>query len=145
MSDTPAERPGGPSPAGGPPPGYPVRRPRNGVGVTALVIGVVALVLAVLLLFAPLAALLGLFAIIFGAVGIRRANRGVADNRGQAAAGLVAGAIALVVGVALTASVGTFVSTHANDFRELGHCLDGATTNQQRSDCATQFSDRLND
>jgi hypothetical protein len=144
MSDTPADRPAGDWQGGGPARGYPARRPRNRVGVAALVVGVVALVLAVLLLFAPLAALLGLIAVILGIVGLGRANRGVADNRGQSIAGLLTGAVALIVGIALTISVGTFFSTHANDFREVSRCLDRAGTDQARATCVRQFGDRLN-
>jgi len=71
----------------------PTARPRrNGMGTAALVVGVVALVLVVLILFAPLGAFLGLVALVLGIVGLVRANRGQADNRGQAVAGLVTGA-----------------------------------------------------
>ena len=139
MSDTPAGQ--GPWQ---PPPGGAARRPRNGVGVAALVLGVVALVLAVLILFAPVAALVGLVAVIVGIIGLGRANRGVADNRGQAVTGLICGAIALLLGGALTVSAGTFLSTHTGDFRRLGRCLNDATTDAQRSACAREFSDRLN-
>src|SRR4029453_13316289 len=75
---------------------------RNGMGTAALVIGAVALGLAVLILFAPLGVLLGLVALILGIVGLVRANRGQADNRGQAVAGLATGALALVIGLFFT-------------------------------------------
>jgi energy-converting hydrogenase Eha subunit H len=104
---------------------------------------VVALVLAVLVLFAPLAAILGLVAVILGAVGLGRAGSGVADNRGQAVAGLVTGALALVLGVVLTVSIGTFFATHANDFRRFGDCLNSADSRAARQDCARELVDRL--
>jgi MFS superfamily sulfate permease-like transporter len=143
MSETPAERPGGTWQGGGPPPGYAAGRPRNGTGVAALVVGIVALVLAVLLVFAPLAALLGLIALILGIVGLSQVSRGVADNRGQAVTGLVTGAIALVIGIVLTVTAGTFFATHANDFRRLGDCMSKATNDQARRACAQEFSDRM--
>src|SRR5215216_7627738 len=86
------------------------------MGTAALVVGVVALVLVVLILFAPLGALLGLVALVLGIVGLVRANRGQADNRGQALAGLVTGALALVVGLFFAASIGAFFATNVNDF-----------------------------
>lgn len=119
------------------------RPPRNGMGTAALVIGVVALVLVVLILFAPLGALLGLVALVLGIVGLVRANRGQADNRGQAVAGLVTGALALVVGLFFAASIGAFFATNVNDFRQFGSCLDGARGDQAREACAEQLERNL--
>jgi membrane-bound ClpP family serine protease len=141
MAQTP---PPPPPPAQGPT-GYPAGRPRNGMGTAALVLGIVALVLTVLILFAPLGVLLGILAVVFGAVGLARVNQRVADNRGQAVAGLVTGAIALLIGIVLTVSVGTFFSTHVNDFRKFGRCMDDATTDQARRACAEQLSTDLGD
>jgi hypothetical protein len=149
MTDTPSDRPPyqpqpGPPPGQGPPPGYPTVGPRrNGMGTTALVLGVVGLVLVVLFLFAPLGAFLGLLAVLFGILGIVRVNQGVADNRGQAVAGLVTGAIALLVGVFLTVSIGTFFSTHVNDFNDFGRCMDDANTPAERDACTRRLSREL--
>jgi membrane-bound ClpP family serine protease len=115
------------------------------MGTAALVLGVVALVLAALLLFAPLGGLLGLLAVLFGIVGIVRANRGVADNRGQAVAGLVTGALALLIGIVLTVSIGTFFATHVTDFDRFGRCMDNASSTQARRTCADQLSTDLGD
>jgi hypothetical protein len=153
MTDTPSDRP--PYPPQGPPPGqgpagsyqaggYPAAPGRrNGMGTAALVVGVVALVLVVLFLFAPLGAFLGLLAVLFGILGIMRANQGVADNRNHAVAGLVTGGIALLVGVFLTISVGTWFSTHVNDFNNFGQCMDDATNAAAREACARQLSREL--
>jgi hypothetical protein len=119
-------------------------RPRNGIGASALVIGVLALVLAVLLIFAPLAALLGLIAVVLGIVGIARANRGAASNRGQALAGLVTGAVGLVIAIALLVTAGTYLSRHSQDFRDFGSCMDRANGSQAREDCIRQLDDALN-
>src|SRR5215207_2909656 len=122
----------------------PTARPRrNGMGTAALVIGVVALVLVVLILFAPLGALLGLVALALGIVELVRANRGQADNRGQAVAGLVTGALALVIGLFFAASIGAFFATNVNDFRQFGSCLDGARGDQAREACAEQLERNL--
>ena len=150
MTDTPSDRPPyppqpGPPPGQGPPAGYPAaaRPRRNGVGTTALVLGVVSLVLVVLLLFAPLGAFLGLLAVVFGILGVIRVNRGEADNRGQAVTGLITGAIALLVGVVLTVSIGTWFATHVNDFNEFGRCMENAVGSAAREECARQLSREL--
>ena len=154
MTDTPSDRPpyppqppqgpGGdypPQPGYQPQPGYPAARPRrNGMGTTALVIGVVALTLVLLLLFSPLGALLGLVAVLFGILGLMRANRGEADNRGQAVAGLVTGGIALLLGIFFRISVGTWFATHVNDFNNFGRCMDRASGQAAHEECARQLS-----
>ena len=153
MTDTPSDppqyqpQPGQPGgyPAGGyPQGGYPAAGGRrNGIGVAALVFGVVALVLVILLLFSPLGAFLGLLAILFGILGLIRANRGEADNRGQAVAGLITGAVALLFGILFTISVGTWFSTHVNDFRNFGDCMDNATGPAAREQCGRELSNKL--
>ena len=110
------------------------------MGVAALVIGVVALVLVLLLLFSPLGAFLGLVAVVLGIVGLVRANRGQADNRGQAVTGLVTGGLALLLGIVFTISIGTWFSTHVNDFQRFGRCMDNAVGDAAREQCARQLS-----
>jgi uncharacterized protein DUF4190 len=148
MTETPSDGPAyptqpGPPPGQGPAGGYQTRPRRNGMGTTALVVGVVALVLVVLLLFAPLGALLGLVAVLLGILGLVRVNRGDADNRGQAVAGLITGAIALLVGAFLTVSIGTWFSTHVNDFNNFGRCLDRANGPAAREACGRELSRNL--
>jgi uncharacterized membrane protein HdeD (DUF308 family) len=116
---------------------------RNGVGVAALVVGVLSLVLALLILFFPIAALLGLIAIILGFVGIGRASRGEADNRGQAIAGLITGALGLALAVFFTISIGAFFAQHQNTFRQFGNCLVAADDKQQTNECARTLTDKL--
>jgi Domain of unknown function (DUF4190) len=150
MTDTPSDRP--PNPPQGPPPGQgpgwsqaaggypPATGRRNGMGTAALVLGVVALVLVILLLFSPLGAFLGLLAVLFGILGLIRANRGEADNRGQAVTGLITGAVALLFGILVTISVGTWFATHVNDFRRFGNCMDQASGDAAHEQCARQLS-----
>jgi hypothetical protein len=141
----PGQDPAGAYPAGGyQAPGYPAARGRrNGMGTAALVIGVVALVLVALLLFSPLGALLGLVAVLFGILGLMRASRGEADNRGQAVAGLVTGAVALLFGILFTISVGTWFATHVNDFQRFGNCMDNAVGAAAHEQCGRQLSNDL--
>jgi hypothetical protein len=159
MTDTPSDPPQYPTQPGPPPGQYPggqyppdqyqaggyqtAPRRRNGMGTAALVLGVLALVLVLLLIFSPLGAFLGLLAVIFGIVGIVRANRREADNRGQAVAGLVTGGLALLFGIWFTISVGVWFSTHVNDFNRFGQCIDDATGQAAREECARELSRNL--
>lgn len=84
-------QPGGPGGYGG----YTgTARPRNGMGIAALVLGVLAL-LGSIAVFPGL--LLGVLAVVFGVIGRRRAKRGEATNGGLAIAGAVLGVLALLV------------------------------------------------
>jgi multisubunit Na+/H+ antiporter MnhB subunit len=96
-----------------------------------------------LVLFFPIAALLGIIAIILGIIGMGRARRGEADNRGQALAGLVTGVVALLVAIFFTVSIGAYFGQHQNDFRTFGNCMMGADTEQQRRDCVDRLGNRL--
>ena len=75
-----------PSPFGGPQYGSGLP-PQNGLGTAALVLGIIGMLFVCT---CPLA-------IIFGAIGISRANSGQATNKGAATAGLILG----IVGLAL--------------------------------------------
>jgi uncharacterized membrane protein HdeD (DUF308 family) len=116
---------------------------RHGVVVAALVCGIVSLVLALLILFFPIAALLGLVAIILGIVGLSRASRGEASNRGQALAGLITGLLGVALAVFFTISIGFFFAEHQNDFRQFGNCMLNADTESQRRQCAETLGGRL--
>jgi Na+/H+ antiporter NhaD/arsenite permease-like protein len=118
-------------------------KPRNGAGVAALVLGLLGLVLALLVLPAPLGALLGLLAVIFGIIGISRAGRREATNRGQAVTGLITGILALALGVFLTVRIGGYLQDHATDFNNLARCLNAANTDQERTACTDTFLDQM--
>ena len=77
---------------------------------------------------------------VLGILGIVRANRGEANNRGQAVAGLVTGAVALVLGLLFALSIGTFFATNVNDFRQFGRCMDNARSDPARQACAERLS-----
>ena len=77
------------------------RPPQNGMGTAALVLGIIGLLIG--------GCILGPLAIIFGAVGISKANQGVATNKGSAVSGLILGIVGflgwgLVVLIALGSS-----------------------------------------
>lgn len=65
-----------------------LQRPQNGMGTAALVLGILGLLFG---------CLLGALAIVFGSIGISRANAGRANNKGAATTGLVLGIIGFVV------------------------------------------------
>ena len=118
---------------------------RNGMGTAALVVGVVALVLAALLIFFPIAFILGILAVIFGAVGIRRADRGEANNKGHALAGLVCGAVAFVLAVSIGIRLGTFINDHSGDFRDFWTCITSAPTESEQRSCGETLARRLDE
>jgi len=75
--------------------------PRNGFGVTALVLGLVGAVLALTCLGAFLGLPVGIAALVFGIIGLRTVKRGEATNRSHAMAGVILGGVAVVVSGAL--------------------------------------------
>jgi len=122
-------------------PSAPLRR--NGAGTAALVIGVNALVLAALVIFFPIAFILGIIAAIFGMVGMGRAKRGEADNRGHAVAGLVTGLIAIVLAVVIAVRIGTFINDHQGDFRSFWSCITSAPTDAEQENCGRELGRAL--
>lgn len=74
----------------------------NGFGVTALVLGILAVVGCITSFFALA---LGIAAVVFGVLGRGKASRGEADNGGMALAGIILGAIGIVLGAVMVAIV----------------------------------------
>lgn len=77
----------------GPPPGYgdyQQPRPGNGLAIASLVCGIIGIII--------FAIVLGPLSIVFGGVGLSRANKG-ASHKGIAIAGLVLGIIDTVFGI----------------------------------------------
>ncbi|MER7177240.1 DUF4190 domain-containing protein [Streptomyces mesophilus] len=101
-----------------PPPG-PFMQPRNGLGTAALVTGIIGLVLAVTIVLFWVGAILGVLGLVFGFIGMGRARRGEATNKGAALAGAITGGIAVVVAIAVLAFTVWFVN-------EAGEELDKA-------------------
>ncbi|MDQ4118844.1 MAG: DUF4190 domain-containing protein, partial [Actinomycetota bacterium] len=88
-------------------PGAPAPAPRNGLGVAALILGVIA----ILTCWIVIGGVFGLLAIVLGVLGAGRARRGRATNRGVSIAGVVTGAIGLVLSIVIVVTAGTlFVS-----------------------------------
>jgi len=140
-----ASTPPAPTPASAPPPPPVPARRRNGAGTAALVVGVVSLVLAVLVIFALLAIPLGIIAAILGGIGMSRASKGQADNRGHAVTGLVTGLLAIVVAVAIGISFVGLIVDNRSDLRKFGTCMSDADNDTDRGACFRQLGDRLDE
>lgn len=82
-------------------------RPRNGLGVAARVIGVASLVAGISFVLFPLALVGGLVGLILGILALTRGRTRGATNSGQAIAGMVCCALALVIAIGLSVRVGT--------------------------------------
>jgi hypothetical protein len=131
-------QPGDLPPHYAPPPPF---APRNGLGIAALVLAVVGL-LSVATVFAPI--ILGAVAVVIGAVGRGRVNRGVADNGGVAIAGIVLGGLAIVVGLAFIAIWTTvWKDVRGGDYID---CMQRAgSDNAGQQQCANQFKRTVQD
>lgn len=121
----PPEYPSAPGPVGygpGPGQGGPPQKPKNGLGIAALVLGILSIPLGIF--FFPVGILLALLAIIFAFVGMGRAKKGRATNRGLAIAGLITGLIGLVVGILIAV---VYVNAYIDCSDRLG---DNATVSE---------------
>lgn len=87
------------------PASQPPRTPKNGFGVTALVLGIVGAVIALIPILGQIAWPIVIIGLIFGVLGIIRSSRGVASNMGMAIAGTVLSAVGLLICVAYANSL----------------------------------------
>lgn len=143
----PYSYPPGPYPGGYPPPpppygdyypGAPVA-PRNGLGIAALVVAIIALVASFSIAGGVV---LGIVAVILGFMGRSRVSRGEANNGGVALAGIILGAVAIVVGLAFIAIwVGLFKEVGAGDYFD---CLQQAGQDRVKvQECSDQFRESV--
>jgi hypothetical protein len=114
-------------------------RQRNGMGVAALVLGVASLVAVASFVLFPLALIGGLIGAVVGVIGVVRAGRGEASNRGQAAAGLVCSFLALALAIVLTARVGTWANDNRTPLVRLEKCLAKAKDGPAVGACFGRF------
>jgi hypothetical protein len=123
-------------PPGGYPPGYypPGQAPRNGLGTTALVLGIVGILTS----WFVLGGVLGVLALIFGFIGRGRAGRREATNGGAALAGIILGALSILVAIAVVVSVAN--NDHFKNYRD---CLQHASTRAEQLDCQQKFQNDI--
>ncbi|OIJ89568.1 DUF4190 domain-containing protein [Streptomyces colonosanans] len=93
-------------------PGMPMP-PRNGFGTAALALGILSVIL--FCVYGVVSLVLGILAVVFGVKGRKQADRGEADNRGQAQAGFVLGIVGIVLGVVVIAAIVIRLVVAANE------------------------------
>ncbi|MDT8912468.1 DUF4190 domain-containing protein [Amycolatopsis sp. PS_44_ISF1] len=124
-----------------PPVGYDQQQPvapRNGFGVTALVLGILAIVLCWTVWGGIV---LGVLALIFGILGIKRANRREATNKGAAVAGVVTGVIGLIIGIILAVVVGSIFAIFGDQISSYQDCVNQAGGDQAKvQQCQQQLN-----
>jgi membrane-bound ClpP family serine protease len=119
------------------------QRPRNGLGVAALVIGVASIVAAISFILFPLALLGGIIGLILGIIALARGRSGGTTNRGQAAVGLISSIIALLIAVPLSIRVGTWAAENPEAFTRLDKCIAKAGDRVKISGCIARFATDL--
>ena len=127
------------APGYGQPYGTPVVTVRNGLGTAALVLGILSIPAAFTVVGGVL---LGLLAIIFGAIGRSRAKRGEATNGGNALAGIITGAVGLVLAIAFVAIGVGFLNSGSG--KKLRDCVAQANGDRAATQvCQDQFRNDL--
>jgi hypothetical protein len=131
-------------PAYTPPPPVPApARPRNGLGVAALVIGVASLVAAVSFLLFPVALVSSIVGLVLGTIALTRGRAKGATNQGQATAGVICGAIALIIAIDLSVHVGTWVARNTGVFARFDKCIAQAGNRNEVSTCIARFANEV--
>ena len=131
-----------PQPAPVPPP-TPPARPRNGLGVAALVIGVASLVAGISFVLFPLALIGGLLGLILGIIALTRGKTRGATNTGQAIAGVVCCVLALAIAIDLSARVGTWAARNTSVFARFDKCIAQAANRADVSACIARFANQV--
>ena len=142
--------PGGPPPSTGGPT-FPSAQPatnqpaaggNNGPAVAALILGILSLLVGFIPFVGLLGTIGGIAAIVLGIIGRRKAKHNGASGGGMAVAGIVTGALAIVLSLAITIGSALFFQTFSSDFGSLMECLE-QTGDQQL--CEQEFERSLLD
>jgi hypothetical protein len=139
----------GPYSGGYPPPPYygyppPPVQPKNGLGIASLVLAIVGLLSVWLPFVSIVSIVLGLVAVVIGFLARGRVKRGAANNGGVAIAGIVLGALAIIVGVAFIALWMTvWKDVRGGDYIDCMQKAGSDRLEQQR--CADQFRQNVQD
>lgn len=108
--------------------------PSNGLGIAALVLGIAAL----LTWFFLLGGVLGVVAIVLGVLGRKKASRGEATNGGVALAGIITGAIGVVLTILVVVGIASLFSRA--DVGSFTECINNANGDQTAVDeCSREF------
>lgn len=125
----PSGQSGADAPYGQPPQGN-----SNGLGIGALVVGLLALFTSWLVI----GGVLGIVAIVLGVLALGKVKRGEASNKGMGIAGIVLGALSiLVAGVILAVGAAFF-----DDVKGLSECVaDAGGDAAAEAECERRFED----
>lgn len=129
-------------PGSGPPAGYGAR-PRNGLGIAALVLGILSILTSIFFGFGMVFAIP---AIVLGVLGRGRAKRREATNAGVATAGLITGVIGALLSalvIALTIAGANFLF-NTEEGQTLTQCIEDAGDNQAAVEqCGTDLENQV--
>ncbi|UOZ04285.1 DUF4190 domain-containing protein [Amycolatopsis sp. WQ 127309] len=100
--------------------------PRNGLGTAGFVLGLVGLIFSPIPIIGLVAWPLVIIGLVLSFLGLGRANKGVATNKGLAIAGIVLSAIGLVVCVIWVAAFSKVATDAANSLPTAPPALTGA-------------------
>ncbi|MFD7440676.1 DUF4190 domain-containing protein [Streptomyces sp. NPDC059909] len=92
-------------------------QPQNGMGTAAMVLGILAVCL--FCMYGIPSLILGALALIFGIIGRKRYQRGEANNKGQALAGIILGSVGIALGAAIIAFF-AWIIVNADEWEESG-------------------------
>ena len=95
-------------------------RPRNGLGITAVILGPIGILFGLIPLTGFVAIICGIIGGILGAVGISRASKHQATNRGVAITGTILSALALALGIWGVVTVARAVDKLGDDLESIG-------------------------
>lgn len=118
-------------------------RPRNGLGVAALVIGVASLVAVISFVLFPLALAGGLVGLILGLIALTSGKNRGATNTGQAVAGVVCSALALAIAIVWSVRVGTWAASNSDVFARFDKCIAQAANRADISTCIARFANDI--
>lgn len=120
-----------PPPAGYPYPQQPMMEPRNGFGLTALILGILGLLFGLVPFTGFIAFGLGAVGLIFGLANIGRLKRRRSTNKVTTGFGIGLSALAIVAGViGMTILFGAF-----EDLSDDLSCIEQAETVEEMEEC----------
>ncbi|WP_158888190.1 DUF4190 domain-containing protein [Amycolatopsis anabasis] len=108
-----------------PPAPQPVPQPKNGLGTAGFVLGLVGLLFSFIPVIGLIAWPLVILGLIFSIIGLLRANKGEATNKGLSIAGIAVSAIGLVVCVLWVAVFGKVASEVSDNRLQFGKDVAG--------------------
>lgn len=119
-------------------PGGPDGPQKNGLGIASLVLGILALLTGLFLI----GGLFGLIAIVLGIIALGRVKRGEANNRGMAIAGIITGALGVLLTILVVAGVAALFNS--GEFSNLTECVNDAGGDQAAvEECSREFEDSV--